>query len=366
MVLPGIAYQFVNWRDGMKITQSHLSAHDLAICDAIRDTAAVFVNGHNYGLLPAEDGQSAGISVSVMGDTLQLLTCRAITPGGLRVEWNAGADPDSVSLSLLDYRSRLGSVGVFYIVLRISLASLIEAGEYDTEELPLRRPHRVLKPMLELLSPHETIADGYTIPIFRVRFEGQLFSPDYDYIPPTTGVFGENLLWYYETCGKQINSIHQTALLTLRKINGMQNLSGVARDISFIMDRLVLTGLQVLDDYRVIAREQPPVYFITGLVRYARTVRIALDCLPETSLARLYQYMRNNVGGTTKFNRQVPEVTKALMDSMIDSVLTATYDHNDCTLLLDNVKGFLDFTEFVCQSLLALPYVESTTRWDIA
>lgn len=366
MALPGIKYQFVNWRDGMKITQKHLSLHDTAIRDAIRDTAAVFINGHNYGLLPAEDGVSSGIQISVMGDTIRLLSCRAVTPGGIRVEWDSGADQDSVSLSLLDYKSRLGNIGIFYIVLRIALSNSVEAGEYDTEELPLRKPHKVLKPMLELLSVHEKIADAYSIPVFRVRFEGQLFSPDYDYIPPTTGVFGENLMWYYETCGKQINSIHQTAILTIRKINGMQNPSAVAKDIYQVMDKLVTTGLEVIDHYRVISREQAPVYFIGDLMKYARTMRIALDCLSENSAGRLYQYMRNNVGGTTKFNMHISEVTKSMMDSMIDTVLTSQYNHNDCTMLLDNTKAFLDFIEFVLQSLLSLPYVEATNRWDIA
>ena len=366
MSLPAIEYQFVNWRDGMKITQRHLAAHDSAIRDAMRDYAAVGINAHNYGLLPGADGMSAGIQISVMGDTIRLLSCRAITPGGIRVEWDSGADQESVSLSLLDYKSRLGNIGIFYVVLRISLANQVETGEYDTEELPLRKPFKVLKPMLELLSVHEKIADSYSIPIFRVRFEGQLFSPDYDYIPPSTGVFGENLLWYYETCGKQIASIHQNAVLTIRKINGMQNLSAVARDINQIMEKLVMTGLEVIDHYRIISKEQPPIYFIGDLMKYARTMRIALDCLSERSAGRLYEYMRNNVGGTTKFNMHVPEVTKSLMDSMIDTLLTSQYNHNDCTMLLDNIKGYLDFIEFVLQSLLALPYVEAAGRWDIA
>jgi len=366
MALPGLEYQFVNWRDGMKITQKHLSAHDQAIRDAIRDSAAIYINGHNYGLLPNADGTNAGIQVSVMGDTIRLLSCRAITPGGIRVEWDCGADQDSVSLSLMNYKSRLGRVGIFYIVLRISLANLVETGEYDREEQPLRKPFVALKPMLDLLSAHEKIADEFSIPIFRVRFEGQLFSPDYDYIPPTTGVFGENLLWYYETCGKQINSIHQNAILTIRKINGMQSLSAVAKDIYQIMDKLVMTGLEVIDHYQVISREQPPVYFIGDLMKYARTMRIALDCLSENSSGRLYQYMRNNIGGSTKFNLHVPEVNKSLMDSMIDTVLTSQYNHNDCTMLLDNIKGYLDFIEFVTKSLLALPYVEAAGRWDIA
>jgi hypothetical protein len=365
MKLPEIKYQFVNWRDGMKITQQHLTASDNATRDAVRDSTAVHLNGHNYGLLASEDGSGTGLKINVMGDTIQLLSCRAITPGGIRVEWDAGEDTDAVSLSLLDYKNRLGGGGLFYVVLRMSLSGQVEHGKYDTEEVPLRKPFMTLKPMLELLPGYETLADAFSIPVFRVRFEGQLFVPDYDYIPPTTGVFGENLLWYYDTCGKQIYSLQQTSIQIVRKINGMQSQSPVSRDVFQLAQSMVHTGLQVIDEYKLISKEMPPVYFIHGLVRYARGMRTTLECLSENSSARLYQYLRNNVGGTTKFNMHVPEVSKSLMDSMIDSVLTNHYDHNDCNLLLDSIKGFLDFLEFVLQSLLALPYVDAA-KWDIA
>jgi len=365
MKLPNIQYRFLNWRDGMKITKKHLVAHDMAILDAIRDSSALTINNHNYGLLPAQNGTDSGIQVSVMGDTLQLLSCRAVTPGGIRIEWEAISDPDSVSLSLLDYKSRLGNIGIFYVVLRISLANIVETGDYDLDEHPLRKPYILLKPMLELLSSHENLADSYSLPIFRVRFEGQMFSPDYDYIPPTTGVFGENLMWYYETCGKQINSIQQTCVLVVKKINAMQSQTPIAKDVYQISEKLITVGLEIIDYYRLLAKDLPPVHFIQSLVRYARTIRTALDCLSEISASRLFQYIRNNVGGTTKFNNHYAEITKALFESMIDSVLSNTYNHNDCTLLLDNLKTFLDFLEFIFQSLLALPYVDAG-KWDIA
>lgn len=365
MTLPDIEYRFLNWRDGMKITQKHLASHDKAILDAIRDCSALRINAHNYGVLPAPDGANAGMQVSVLGDTIRLLYCRAITPGGIRVDWEAGLDPDSVSLSLLDYKSRLGSAGLFYVVLRISLTNLIESGEYDTEEQPLRKPYVILKPMLELLSVHEKLADAYSIPIFRIRFEGQMFSPDYDYIPPTTGIFGENLSWYYDTCGKQISSIHQTAVLIIKKINTMQTQSPIAKDIHRICDKLVTASMEIIDNYRLVVKDLAPIYFVQSLVRYARVIRTALDCLSETSATRLYQYIRNNVAGTTKFNMHFPEVTKSLFESMIDSVLGNPYNHNDCTLLLDNIKSYLDFLEFVFQSLVTLPYVDAG-KWDIA
>ena len=154
MTLPDITYPFLNWRDGMKITQRHLTANDHAVRDAVRDATAISLNAHNYGILPAADNSGAGIQLRVIGDTIQMVSCRAVTPGGIRVEWESGNNPDAVSLSLMDYKSRLGSVGIFYIVLRLSLSSITETGEYDTEEVPLRKPHVVLKPMLELMSVH--------------------------------------------------------------------------------------------------------------------------------------------------------------------------------------------------------------------
>ncbi len=365
MTLPTIGYQFVNWRDGMKITQKHLVQHDQAIREAIRDVAAIRLTPYNYGLLPADDGKSAGLQLSVLNDTLQLVSCRGITPGGLRIEWQCNDDPDAVSISLLDYRSRLGTTGTFYVVLRASLGQLIEDGPYDPEELPMRKPFMTLKPALDLVSVHEQLSDAYSFPIFRVRLEGQMIMPDYEYVPPSTGVFGETLSWYYETCGKSLNSIHHTAAAIVRKINGMQQPSPVAKDILTTAGKLVDQGINCLEAYRLLAGGQPPAFFIEQLCRYARTFKTVVSCFSEQSAARFYQYLQNNIAGSSQVNVQIREITRSFVESLTDAVLTTPYVHNDCTVLLDHLKTFLDFLEFMLQNLLALPYVE-TGRWDIA
>lgn len=365
MAIPPIQHHFVNWRDGMKITQMHLTQHDMAVRDAIRDVGALSTTPYNYGLLPRDDGKSAGLQLSVLNDTIELYACRALTPGGIRIEWENPPHGEGVSLSLMDYRSQMGSSGIYYIVLRASFSQLIETGQYDADEQPMRKPFTQIKPALDLVSSYENLSDAYSFPIFRVKLEGQVITPDYEYIPPSTGVFGESLLWYYESCGKSLNTIHQTAVSIIRKINGMQQQSPIAKDVWYLADKLVAQGLDIIENYRLISIHRPPVFFVEQLCRYARTLKTTIDSMSEHGAARLYQYIRNNIGGTNRMNLQVREITKSFIDSLTDSVLANPYSHNDCTLLLDNLKTFLDFLEFMLQSLLTLPYVDST-KWDIA
>jgi hypothetical protein len=366
MLLPNIEYRFLNWRDGMKITQKHLVEHDNAIRASMQDIAAIFINNHNYGLLPAEDGVSSSLQISLMGDTIELSACRAITPGGVRVEWQTSANHAPITLSVLDYKRKLGSAGIFFVILKANPFKPVEVGEYDTQESPMRRPYLITKPELDLLSSHDALSDVFSIPIFKIRFEGQLFSPDYEYIPPSVSVHGENLKWYYDTCGRLCNNIQQTSVQIVRKIGGMQNRSQVAVDIHRVLEKLLTCCVEMNDYYRIVAKDQPPIYFTECLIRFARVFRVALDCLPDANAARLYNYLKNNVGGTTELNNTIQAATKSFIDGKIDNVLISNYNHNDSMLLFDNIVRFLDFLDFLLQKLSPLNYVDDAKGWDIA
>lgn len=366
MLLPTPKYPYVNWRDGMKISQKHLVDHDLAIKDSVRDVAAILLSNHNYGVLPSEDGTTSGLILSFSSDTINVKTCRGITPGGVRIDWQAPAGQQTLSLSLLDYKRQLGSAGLFYVVIKASVSQTVEIGDYDSDETPMRRPYLITKPELDFLSGFDALSDANSFPIFRVRFEGQLFSPDYEYIPPSVNIHGEGLLWYYESCGTLLNNIQQLAVQIVRKIGGMQNRSSVAVDIHRILEKVLIHCAESMDYYRIVVKELPPVYMAEYFMRLARMLRISFDCLPETNAAVLFNYFQNTIAGTTGvFKTPVSAATKSLIDSMIDNVLISQYNHNDSTLLFDSIVRFLDFLDFFLQKLITLNYADNKGGWDI-
>ncbi|AEI51523.1 type VI secretion system baseplate subunit TssK [Runella slithyformis] len=367
MFLPEIKYNFVNWRDGMKITQKHFTENDFAAKDAIRDIAAIHTTNFSYGLLSADDGMTSALSAPILaGDVIQITECRGITPGGVRIEWKSLKDHPVLSLSLLDYKFKLGSAGVFYVVIKADPFKTVEVGEYTGDDGLNRRPYLAVKPTLDLLSMHDMLSDAYSFPICRLRFENQRFSIDHEYIPPSVNIHGEGLLWYYESCGTLLNNIQQLAVQIVRKIGGMQNRSSVAVDIHRILEKVLIHCAESMDYYRIVVKELSPVYMAEYFMRLARMFRISFDCLPETNAAVLFNYFQNTIAGTTGvFKTPVSAASKSLIDSMIDNVLISQYSHNDSTMLFDSIVRFLDFMDFFLQKLITLNYADNKGSWDI-
>lgn len=366
MILPPIQHQYVNWRDGMKIGQRHLTDSDLAVRDGLRDASAIRLTSHSYGLLPADDGTASGLSLSFSSDTVQVVGCRAITPGGVRIEWQPAAAQPPLTLSLLDHKHKLGNAGLFYVIVRCNPFRTVEIGEYRTGEMPMRRPHVAPKPELDLLSAFETLSDAFSLPVFRVRYEGQLFSPDYDYIPPSVCIHGESLQWYYTSCGTLLGNIQHLALQIVKKIGGMANRSGTAASVHRLMEKVLILCAEISDYYRLVVKELPPVYMAECFMRLARLLRVSFDCLPEADASALFHYFQNMIAGTTSvFKTPVPAAAKSLIDAMIDNVLVSQYNHNDSTAFFDSTVRFMDFLEFLCHKLLLLNYADNRGSWDI-
>src|ERR1700741_5399872 len=94
-MLPNFKYFNVNWVDGMKLTRGHFSDQENAFIDRLRDVAAINLTSYNYGLLNPAPGSSKSIDHVVDVDRATLLRvkvneCRAITPGGARIEIVSG------------------------------------------------------------------------------------------------------------------------------------------------------------------------------------------------------------------------------------------------------------------------------------
>lgn len=367
MVLPEIRYRFVNWRDGMKITQKHFVEHDNAMRDIVRDSTALSLNNYNYGLVAAEDGISSSLSPpNLTGDVIEITSCRGVTPGGVRFDWKASKEQPALQLSLLDYKSKVGMAGLFYVVIKANPFSISEVGDYDVEENNGRRPFVATTLSLDLLSIHDMLSDVYSFPVCRIRFESQRFSIDHEYLPPCTDIHGEGLLWYYESCGTLMNNIQQTATQIVRKIGGMEKRSSIAVDLHRVLEKQIIFFAESLDYYRIIVRSLPPVYMAEYFMRMARCFRVALDCLPELSSAALFNYFQNTIAGTTNvFKTSVPAASKSYIDALIDNVLVNEYNHNDSTLLFDNIVRLLDFQEFFYQKLLTLNYAGNQGGFDI-
>src|SRR5688572_1749419 len=88
-MLPDIKNFPVNWVDGMKISSRDFIAMENAVTDGLRDAQATRLNEYNYGLLPTNHPEADNYPKLVydyVNNQLVLKECRALTPGGQRIE----------------------------------------------------------------------------------------------------------------------------------------------------------------------------------------------------------------------------------------------------------------------------------------
>src|SRR3712207_3426957 len=88
-MLPDIKYFPVNWVDGMKISSQDFISLENALKDEIRDTQATRLHEFAYGLLPTnhpEVDNYPRLVYDYVNNVLILKECRALMPGGQRIE----------------------------------------------------------------------------------------------------------------------------------------------------------------------------------------------------------------------------------------------------------------------------------------
>src|SRR5690348_11341109 len=82
-----LQYLPVNWIDGMKISRQHFEETGRYLEERLLDTAAQQLTDHGFGILPAADS----LKLTVICETgnrilLELVSCKAVTPGGFRIQ----------------------------------------------------------------------------------------------------------------------------------------------------------------------------------------------------------------------------------------------------------------------------------------
>ena len=124
-MLKRITSYFVNWVDGMRITKDDFIAQDHAVRDHLRDVTALTLSDAHYGLLePAQ--------MEVEGNTVRLVTCRAVCRDGSRIELLASQE-QQVSCDLHTWLQGPYEGKSFYLVAMVQPQQPVGHGPWEGE-----------------------------------------------------------------------------------------------------------------------------------------------------------------------------------------------------------------------------------------
>jgi hypothetical protein len=190
----------VNWVDGMKIKKQHFIDTENAMLDQIRDAISGGLHAQNYGLLPAKAESKESLRCWFIADNQQqwrikLTECRAVTPGGARIEI-----PEHTVHSLKYATTFPEAVynwdpqhteNVYYILIQVNPFNRQPSGEPLLTEDPPRLPYATPEYNL-YVAPVSQLPNGqlgsYQMVLGRIFIVDGRPQLDDDYIPPCSMV----------------------------------------------------------------------------------------------------------------------------------------------------------------------------------
>ncbi|GAB3894280.1 hypothetical protein GCM10028825_36370 [Spirosoma agri] len=338
----------------MKITRQHLQGNDNAFHDALRDTGGLMLNPLAYGLLPPAPGKDSPLAITCDGHELVLSVCRAITPGGARIELDAAHPPLRLALSAArDEWVRLGqSVG--YAIVEVNPFDPQPWGQPDPEEVPLRYPFSTpgyrlgAVPQSVLASP---LAAAFHMPVGQLTLANGLFSLTTDYLPPcrAVGVLPA-MQQKYLTIGSRMGEIagFATAIIVRVRTNarsGQQNL--LATTIGYLAEATVRTIADNLDAFQLRGTYESPVFVAEFGMRFARAMTLMISSTPDREKEAMFNYFKNWCG-----------VSPVQFESAMQEVLDMEYAHANSQPVLAAIIRLCDVVIALYSKLSQLNYVE--------
>ena len=326
-MLPQLTHWPVNWADGMKITRGHLLATDDATRDMVRDAAGTLLSGLDYGVLPAAAGQDVPLRLTCDGQSVVLSVCRAITPGGARIELST--DPtDALTLPLTAVREawvRMGqSVG--YVVVEANPFDPQPHGQPDPNEEPLRYPFvwtGLRLSAVPVANLHTTLAAAYHLPVGKLLLANGIFSLAEGYLPPIRMVGSmPDYRDLYHSLRKRVGELltYATAIVVRVRTNARSGQpNALATSIGQVADACLRSLGDQLDAFQLRGLHEPPVGLAMVGKRLARTLQLAIQSTPDREREAMFNYIKNWT-----------PVTPVEWETAIQEMLDTPYEHADC------------------------------------
>jgi len=247
----------INWENGMKLSSDHFRHLEDSIEDSVRDArSAVMVSMQSYGLLPyspfvLQNAQGSGNqSVKVV-----LNACRAILPGGYRVE----ILPENIQTLKLPSEAPfvefIPNVGTkYHLYLTVDFHQRISSGIPETR--PIRQPYLCHNYQIECIA-NDKLGSASDMASNRMKIgewkDGKIVE---GYIPPTLTINGFNLLdKWHQFFGNQLENITKIGAHIVNE----NRKRDIARSEFCIPIVNYIRGSQA--NYKWVLPQQSPVFF---------------------------------------------------------------------------------------------------------
>jgi hypothetical protein len=369
-MLPDITKFPINWSDGMKISSKDFIDFENAIFDSIRDARAIPLHDFAYGLLPSNHPEIDPYPKLVYDNSEQVLLlkeCRALTPGGQRIEIT------EVNFERKKFPSKYPSLpvpvqnsGTFDVYLHIHPLKRLGAGEFSSDNPPR---YQLVSPLYELsIRPKEEVVieqDNFLkISEIEIR-EGrvEVLTNSGKYIPPCTSLCASSALKKLHEIGAERLKSCLLHFSTLTSRVSRETRNEMVQEVVVLVEKLVTPIVSSLYHYQAILSFYPPIHIISYMKDYARFVQFQLDRPFRTGIVN--ELKPKLMEHLLSFGRLEPKhgAIKLSFDKMLQLLVEIESFLGELSMYNYENKSFdlQDFNKPVSVPKVMLPVVEETS-----
>lgn len=347
----------VNWVDGMKINKSHFIDSENSLLSLIERSTKKNITPVNFGVIPvfSDSQKSVDIAISLDGqDSVEVVvnSCIAITLGGSLVY----ITPETKELLeqsgyILKHQYTLNKdEQEWYVVLTVNPYNSIPVGNSDPDEEPPRHPFALPEYKINVLPKSEVTNQEfglYHITLGKIVLENDVPQLYENYIPPCTSIQShEDLKHTYTELGRFLNLMESYCMHIIQKIHQKRQTNDLAHMVKHLCERTMQYINNMISDFRLIDKYEPPIVMIVKQANLARTIKSALDVYVGTGKEELLNYLTDWC-----------DLNQGAFENVLIDMIDLEYVHTDINSALQKTASFTKLMLSLFKKLNELDYI---------
>lgn len=349
----------VNWINGMKINKDHFVAQDDGWKDAINDIAALNLSPVRYGVLPPSVAGENTFHIKTTIDNqntlrVAVLSCNAITPGGIRIILPAMAnsgqpDADGVPATSFQFSASSGET-TWWIVLTVNPFEKKPAGSPDIDDSPPRYPFVLPSYTVQIISDSQLpqfINNPYALTIGKIFVSGNELRVEDEYIPPCFSISAHpDLVALYSEIDRFHGELETRCSQIVQKIFKKNQQNEISELVMFLCDRVVLFLGQSITNMRWTMIHESPVSLFAAIASLARVMKNSIDLRIGSGKEEMLNYLT-----------EWCELKQGELESLLTGIANLRYDNNDINRNIEKIVVFVKVTSKLFETLSKLDFI---------
>lgn len=343
-------YLPVNWVNGMNINQSHFITEQKSNLAFQMQGFRNQITPYNYGMSLINIAENNYIWIDVNNNLeieVELKNLSLLFPNGYVLNIDV---PDNEIGKYACNISQLQENNEAWIIISVNAFKRVSYGEPDVDESPVRKPFIIPEVKISVVDAYEKFDASFWnhhLIIAKLIKQNESWSVDRKYIPPVQKTIGNPVLNNQHLINENyLSSIERSTIEIIQKIRAKKqdnDLSKILIEMSMNLNQYLsqtITKLKQVNAY------EPPLYQIVYFIEMARIINNTLETWQGCGRDEMLTYLADWC-----------DISQGEFETMIQSVITHKYDHNNIRKSIDVITSFADTVSSMFAVLASLDYI---------